>query len=95
MQSAPLDPQFAHVGADSHLVDDQVNHMRTESPALAPIFRSHLQGRLLAAVLLGTDALTIAALAQTVQAPESIVHCEVDRLVRTGVRTSVESAGHT
>jgi len=69
--------------------------MRTESPALAPIFRSHLQGRLLAAVLLGTDALTIAALAQTVQAPESIVHCEVDRLVRTGVRTSVESAGHT
>ena len=52
--------------------------MRTESPALAPIFRSHLQGRLLAAVLLGTDALTIAALAQTVQAPESTGHREFD-----------------
>ena len=62
--------------------------MRTESPALAPIFRSHLQGKLLAAVLLGTGALTIAALAQTVQAPESTVHREVGRLVKTGVLTS-------
>jgi len=62
--------------------------MRTESPALAPIFRSHLQGKLLAAVLLGTDALTIAALTQTVHAPESTVHREVERLVRTGVLTS-------
>lgn len=62
--------------------------MRTESPALAPIFRSHLQGKLLAAVLLGTDARTIAALARTVQAPESTVHREVERLIRTGVFTS-------
>jgi len=83
-----VDPEFDHIAADSHLVDDKVNHMRTESPALAPIFRSHLQGRLLAAVLLGTDALTIAALAQAVQAPESTVHREVERLVRTGVLTS-------
>ena len=81
-QLAPVDPKFDHIAADSHLVDDKVNHMRTESPALAPIFRSHLQGRLLAAVLLGTDALTIAALAQAVQAPESTVHREVERLER-------------
>jgi DNA-binding Lrp family transcriptional regulator len=62
--------------------------MRTEPPALAPIFRSHLQGKLLAAVLLGTEALTIAALAQSVGAPESTVHREVERLVRTGVLSS-------
>jgi predicted nucleotidyltransferase len=62
--------------------------MRTESPALAPIFRSHLQGKLLAAVLLGAEAVTISALAHAVQAPESTVHREVERLVRTGVLTS-------
>lgn len=62
--------------------------MRTESPALAPIFRSHLQGKLLAAVLLGKGAFTIAALAQTVQAPASTVHREVERLVKTGVLAS-------
>jgi AraC-like DNA-binding protein len=87
-QLAPVDPKFDQVAAGSHLVDDKDNHMRTESPALAPIFRSHLQGRLLAAVLLGTYAVTIAALAQRVQAPESTVHREVERLVRTGVLTS-------
>jgi DNA-binding Lrp family transcriptional regulator len=69
------------------MTGDKVSHMRTEAPPLAPIFRSHLQARLIAAVLLDTQPSTIASLANMLAAPESTVHREVERLTRAGVFT--------
>ncbi|MCL2467021.1 MAG: helix-turn-helix domain-containing protein [Micrococcales bacterium] len=58
--------------------------MRTEAPALVPIFRSALQARLLLHVLTATRPLTAADLARLLDAPEPTVSREVRRLLDAG-----------
>jgi predicted nucleotidyltransferase len=63
--------------------------MRTKHPPLLPIFRSRLQGELLAAVLLVPgQASSISDLSQRIGAHVSTVQREVDRLERAGILTS-------
>jgi len=57
--------------------------MRTDAPALAPIFRSPLQARVLLRVLTGEPA-TAADLARELDAPEPTVSREVRRLLDAG-----------
>ena len=60
--------------------------MRSEAPALAPIFRSQHQAQLLATLMLRPDReYTITELAQLVDVPLSTIHREVQRLVRAGI----------
>ena len=59
--------------------------MRTSAPPLLAVFRSQLQGELLARVLLGPDSLTVSDLARELSAPFSTVHREVARLERAGL----------
>lgn len=55
--------------------------MRTQAPALIPIFRSPLQARLLLRVLTDDKPRTITDLARALDAPEPTVHREVRRLM--------------
>jgi predicted nucleotidyltransferase len=60
--------------------------MRTSAPALLPIFRSDLQGRLLAALFLRPDEeYSIADLAARLEAHVATVHREVERLGEAGI----------
>lgn len=59
--------------------------MRTEAPLLAPIFRSDGQARLLAALLLGGDELSITELAERADLAYPTAHREVDRLLGAGI----------
>ena len=59
--------------------------MRTTAPPLLAIFRSQLQGELLARVLLGDDRPTISDLARDLGAPVATVHREVVRLEDAGL----------
>jgi len=60
--------------------------MRTSPPALFPVFRSTMQGRLLAALLLDPEREhTLTELADRVGAPLSTVHGEVERLINGGI----------
>src|SRR5436309_7620025 len=59
--------------------------MRTPAPPLLAVFRSQLQGELLARVMLGPDGATITDLATDLGAPVSTVQREVDRLERAGI----------
>ena len=59
--------------------------MRTTAPALAPFLRSDTQGEILALLLLNPDdAHSLADIARAVDAPPSVVHKEVSRLVQAG-----------
>jgi DNA-binding transcriptional ArsR family regulator len=70
------------------LARDHYSQMRTPAPPLLAIFRSQLQGELLARVLLGPRELTISDLARALGAPVATVHREVARLEDAGVLTS-------
>lgn len=60
--------------------------MRSDPPALLPIFRSRLQGELLAALLLHpTREYTLSDLATRLGAPLSTLHNEVKRLREAGL----------
>jgi DNA-binding Lrp family transcriptional regulator len=59
--------------------------MRTSAPPLLPIFRSRLQGDLLARVLLDPNRLTVSELARELAAPVPTVQREVSRLEEAGV----------
>jgi len=60
--------------------------MRMVAPPLAPFLRSNTQGEILALLLLNPDdALSFADVARAVDAPTSVVHKEVSRLVEAGV----------
>lgn len=59
--------------------------MRTEAPALVPIFRSALQARLLLQVLLSDEPITAVGLARILNAPEPTVSREVRRLLDAGL----------
>ena len=69
--------------------------MRTKHSPLLPIFRSRLQGELLAAVLLVPhQAASISALADRIGADVATVQREVDRLERAGI-LSARRVGRT
>ncbi len=60
--------------------------MRSATPALLPIFRSHHQARLLATLLLHPEReYTVTDLAQHVGVSASTLHLEIERLVTAGV----------
>ncbi len=61
-----------------------MRHVRTDAPALAPIFRSPLQARLLLRVLTGDEPVTAADLARELDAPEPTVSREARRLLDAG-----------
>jgi len=59
--------------------------MRTEAPALIPIFRSDLQARLLLRVHTDEEPHTASELARLLDAPEPTVHREASRLADAGL----------
>jgi len=59
--------------------------MRTEAPVLAPIFRSDGQARLLAALILTGDELSLTQLAKRVALAYPTAHREVARLETAGI----------
>ncbi len=67
------------------VASDVVRRMRTEAPALAPIFRSDLQARLLLHLLTGDTTVAAADLARALDAPEPTVSREVRRLLDAGL----------
>lgn len=63
--------------------------MRSKAPALLPIFRSGLQGRLLALLFTDPDRQwTVSELAQSVSAPLTSVQSEISRLIDGDVLAS-------
>jgi predicted ArsR family transcriptional regulator len=59
--------------------------MRTSAPPLLAVFRSQLQGDLLARVLLSPGQLTMSDLARVLDAPVSTVAREIVRLEHAGL----------
>lgn len=74
--------------AFSRMMREDVREMRTYAPPLLPIFRSQLQGDLLAAVLLSDQERSISEIAGTLDAPVPTVAREVSRLEEAGFFTS-------
>lgn len=75
--------------------------MRTSAPALLPLFRSELQARILARLLLVDEEIGVSDLARALGAPQPTVHREASRLVDAGIlvdrlvgRTRLVSANH-
>ena len=67
------------------ITDNIIRHMRTEAPLLAPIFRSDGQARLLAALLLADDELSLTALADRAGLAYPTAHREAERLLAAGI----------
>ena len=67
------------------ITEDKIRYMRTEAPLLAPIFRSDGQARLLAALLLTGDELSLTDLAATADLAYTTAHREAARLVDAGI----------
>ncbi|HET9656248.1 MAG TPA: winged helix-turn-helix domain-containing protein [Kineosporiaceae bacterium] len=59
--------------------------MRTSAPPLLAVFRSQLQGEVLARVLLAREPITIADLSRELAAPLATVAREVNRLKEAGI----------
>src|SRR5674476_1198376 len=87
---------MTRLGIDSniHIIEDNLHYRRTEPPLLAPVFRSEGQARLLAAVLLGGDELSITDLADRAEVAYPTAHREVARLLNAGI-LSERSVGKT
>ncbi len=62
-----------------------MRHMRTQAPALLPIFRSELQPRLLLRVLTSDKGISAAELARNLGEPEPTVFRETRRLLQFGL----------
>lgn len=62
--------------------------MRSSAPPLLPVFRSNLQGELLAKILLDEHGDSITALARDLHAPVATVQREAERLVQAGILIS-------
>jgi len=67
------------------MMEDNLSYMRTETPLLAPIFRSGGQARLLAVLLLGDDELSVTDLANRAGLAYPTAHREVARLIEGGI----------
>lgn len=65
-----------------------IHFVRTEAPLLAPIFRSDGQARLLAALVLTGDELSISELSDRAELAYATTHREVLRLVDAGILVS-------
>ena len=59
--------------------------MREQPPLLAPVFRSDAQARLLAALLLTSEELSIRDLAERARLPYATAHGELTRLLAAGI----------
>ncbi len=66
-------------------MEDNLHYMRTEAPLLAPIFRSDGQARLLSALLLSGDELSLTDLATRAGLAYATAHREVARLQDAGI----------
>jgi len=66
-------------------MDDIIHYMRTEAPLLAPVFRSEGQARLLSALLLADDELSLTDLAERADLAYATAHREVARLIDAGI----------
>ena len=73
--------------ATVELMDDILHYMRTEAPLLAPVFRSDGQARLLSALLLGGEELSLTDLAERADLAYATAHREVARLIAAGILT--------
>ena len=73
---------------------NNIQNMRTEAPLLAPIFRSDGQARLLSAILLGDDELSLTELASHAGLAYPTAHREAARLLDAGILTE-RHAGRT
>lgn len=66
-------------------MDNNISNMRTQAPLLAPIFRSDGQARLLSALLLTGEELSVTDLANRAGLAYPTTHREVARLVDAGI----------
>ena len=66
-------------------MDNNLSYMRTEAPLLAPVFRSDGQARLLSALLLAGDELSVTDLADRADLAYPTAHREVARLIDAGI----------
>ncbi len=69
------------------MTDNNLSYMRTEAPLLAPVFRSDGQARLLSALLLASDELSLTDLAERAELAYATAHREVARLIDAGILT--------
>ena len=69
------------------MMDNNLRYMRTRAPLLAPIFRSGGQARLLSALLLASDELSLTDLAERADLAYPTAHREVARLIDAGILT--------
>ena len=67
------------------IVDNNLSYMRTGAPLLAPIFRSDGQARLLSALLLVGDELSVTDVAERADLAYPTAHREVARLIDAGI----------
>ena len=67
------------------IVDNNLSYMRTGAPLLAPIFRSDGQARLLSALLLAGDELSVTDVAERADLAYPTAHREVARLIEAGI----------
>ena len=79
-------PEAAAAARVCRLARYDSRHMRTRPPALVPLFRSELQGKLLAALFEHPEnEAAISDLARRLDAPVATVHREIARLERSGI----------
>ncbi len=69
------------------MMDNNLSYVRTEAPLLAPVFRSDGQARLLSALLLAGDELSLTDLAERADLAYPTAHREVARLIDAGILT--------
>jgi len=67
------------------MMDNNLSYMRTEAPLLAPVFRSDGQARLLSALLLADDELSVTDIADRADLAYPTAHREVARLIDAGI----------
>ena len=67
------------------IMENNLSYMRTGAPLLAPIFRSDGQARLLSALLLTGDELSLTDLAERAALAYPTAHREVGRLLDSGI----------
>ncbi len=73
------------MNATIDLMEDILHYMRTAAPLLAPIFRSDGQARLLSALLLAGDELSLTDVAERADLAYPTAHREVARLIEAGI----------
>ncbi len=73
--------------ATVEMMDDIIRYMRTGAPLLAPVFRSDGQARLLSALLIAGDELSLTDLAERADLAYPTAHREVARLIDAGILT--------